>query len=122
MYKSFQCYDDALSYKAYCFRPLNYQHDQSLPEKPDFCHLIDSLGFLASKRPFSIIVQCPPSAHCIALHYMFLSMTGLYVFFVISLLYCYKDLNYLHALRISSYSLPHKNHTIIYFLLIRTSE
>ncbi len=39
-------------------RPLNDQHDQIFAEKPAvhnllhaFCHLIDSLYFLASKRP-----------------------------------------------------------------------
>ncbi len=97
---------------------LYYQHDQSLPEKHAalnllhaFCRLIDSVGVLASKRPFSIIVQMSifsSSLHCIVYFYhktkdlniiLLRHIIGRYrddwfmIFFVISLLYCYKDLN-----------------------------
>ncbi len=51
-------------------KALNDWHDQNFAEKPivhnllqAFCRLIDSLDFLASKRPFSVINKCPPSAH-----------------------------------------------------------
>ncbi len=45
-----------VSYLIYEFlRHLNDQHDQNFAGN-SFCHLIDSLHYLTSKRPFSVIV------------------------------------------------------------------